>query len=281
MAVHILTLACPDRPGIVAGIAEGLLKLDANILENAQFGDEATTTFCMRTRFETPIERAGEIEEALAPRADALQADMHVQPEHQRCRALVMVSKVDHCLLDLLYRVEMDELPIDIPVVVSNHTLLADTVARHGIAFEHVPITPETREQAEAKLLDLVAAHRVDLVVLARYMQILSAGLCRALAGRVINIHHSFLPGFAGARPYHQAWQRGVKLIGATAHYATADLDEGPIIDQDVARVTHTQTPAQMMVVGRDLERVVLSRAVKAHAEGRVFLLGRRTVVFP
>jgi formyltetrahydrofolate deformylase len=174
----------------------------------------------------------------------------------------------------------MGELPIDVPVVVSNNTVLADTVARHGIPFEHVPVTPDTRTAAEARLLDLVAAHGVDLVVLARYMQILSERLCRELAGRVINIHHSFLPGFAGARPYHQAWERGVKLIGATAHYVTEELDEGPIIDQDVARVTHSHTADQMQIVGRDLERVVLSRAVKAHAEGRVFLLGHRTVVF-
>jgi formyltetrahydrofolate deformylase len=280
VAVHILTLACPDRPGIVASIAEGLLELDGNILENAQFGDEATATFCMRTRFETPVERAEHIEEALGPRAAALRAELHVRPEDRRTRTLVMVSKVDHCLLDLLYRVEMDELPIEIPVVVSNHPNLADTVARHGIPFEHVPVTPDTRRQAEAKLLALVAAHRIDLVVLARYMQILSEELCHELAGRVINIHHSFLPGFTGARPYHQAWQRGVKLIGATAHYVTAELDEGPIIDQDVARASHSQSPGQMLIVGRDLERVVLSRAVKAHAEGRVFLLGRRTVVF-
>jgi formyltetrahydrofolate deformylase len=280
VAVHILTLACPDRPGIVASISEGLLELGANILENAQFGDEATAMFCMRTRFETPVEQPERIEQALARRAAALGAELHVHPEHRRLRTLVMVSKVDHCLVDLLYRVGMGELPIDVPVVVSNNTVLADTVARHGIPFEHVPVTPDTRPAAEARLLDLVAAHEVDLVVLARYMQILSEGLCRELAGRVINIHHSFLPGFAGARPYHQAWQRGVKLIGATAHYVTEELDEGPIIDQDVARVTHAHTADQMRIVGRDLERVVLSRAVKAHAEGRVFLLGHRTVVF-
>lgn len=280
MAVHILTLACPDRPGIVASIAEGLLELDANILENAQFGDESTATFCMRTRFETPVERSEQIEEALASRAAALRADLHVRPENRRSRTMVLVSKVDHCLVDLLYRVGMGELPVDIPVVVSNHATLAGTVARHGIPFEHVPVTPETRRKAEARLLDLVAAHEIDLVVLARYMQVLSEGLCRELAGRVINIHHSFLPGFTGARPYHQAWKRGVKLIGATAHYVTAELDEGPIIDQDVARVSHSQSAEQMLIVGRDLERVVLARAVKAHAEGRVFLLGRRTVVF-
>lgn len=282
VATYILTLACPDRPGIVASIADGLLALDGNIVENAQFGDAATATFCMRTRFEAPVDRAEEVEAALAPRAAELGAELHVRPEDRLMRTLLMVSKVDHCLIDLLYRIEMGELPIQVPAIVSNHSDLADTAARHGmdIAFEHIPNTPATRPDAEARLLELIDVHGVDLVVLARYMQILSDDLCRRLAGRVVNIHHSFLPGFVGARPYHQAWERGVKIIGATAHYVTADLDEGPIIDQDVARVSHSQTPEQMVMVGRDLERVVLSRAVKAHAEGRVFLLGRRTVVF-
>ena len=281
MAEHILTLACPDRPGIVASVAEGLLGLDGNILENAQFRDEATTTFCMRTRFSTPVADPDEIAAALAPRAEALGADLHIRPEGRRLPVLVMVSKVDHCLLDLLYRVGMDEMPIDVRLVVSNHTDLADTAARHDIPFVHVPVTAATRDQAEGRLLELVAEHDVELVVLARYMQILSPRVCDPLAGRIINIHHSFLPGFAGARPYHQAWEHGVKVIGATAHYVTAELDDGPIIDQDVARVAHSHTAAQMQVVGRDLERVVLSHAVRAHAEDRVFVLGRRTVVFP
>ena len=216
----------------------------------------------------------------LQPRATALRADLAVRREDRRCRTLVLVSKYDHCLVDLLYRLRTGELSIDIPVVVSNHPDLEETVVRQGIPFEYVPVTPETRDDADARLLDLVAEHEIDLVVLARYMQILSPGVCGELGGRAINIHHSFLPGFKGAKPYHQAWQRGVKLIGATAHYVTADLDEGPIIDQDVARVTHSQDPGQMLIIGRDLERLVLSRAVKAHAEGRVFLLGRRTVVF-
>ncbi len=280
MAVHILTLVCPDRPGIVHSVSEGLLEVDANILENAQFGDQPTGTFCMRTRFETPIDDSAAIVATLQPRATALRADLAVRREDRRCRTLVLVSRYDHCLVDLLYRLRTGELSIDIPVVVSNHPDLEDTVVRHGIPFEYVPVTPETRDDADARLLDLVAEHEIDLVVLARYMQILSSGVCGVLGGRVINIHHSFLPGFKGAKPYHQAWQRGVKLIGATAHYVTADLDEGPIIDQDVARVTHSQDPAEMLIIGRDLERLVLSRAVKAHAEGRVFLLGRRTVVF-
>jgi formyltetrahydrofolate deformylase len=280
MANHILTLSCPDRPGIVASIAEGLLELGANIVENAQFGDQATGMFCMRTRFETPVEEAEQIEQTLRPRADALRAALAVRREDRRTRVLVMVSKYDHCLVDLLYRWRAGELSIDIPVVVSNHPDLGETVARHGIAFEHVPVTTATRSQAEATLLQLVGQHDIDVVVLARYMQVLSDGLCRELAGRVINIHHSFLPGFKGAKPYHQAWQRGVKVIGATAHYVTAELDEGPIIDQDVARVSHAHDAEQMLIVGRDLERLVLSRAVKAHAEGRVFVVGQRTVVF-
>jgi formyltetrahydrofolate deformylase len=280
MAIHILTLACPDRPGIVASIAQGLLELGANIVENAQFGDTATQTFCMRTRFESPIADAAEIRDALAPRATELSATVDVHAAERRTRTLVMVSRYDHCLVDLLYRVQAGELPVEVPVVVSNHPDLAATVAHHGIPFVHVPVTKETRDEADARLLALVDEHAIDLVVLARYMQILSPTVCQSLAGRAINIHHSFLPGFKGARPYHQAWDRGVKVIGATAHYVTADLDEGPIIDQDVARVSHAHTPEEMVIVGRDLERVVLSRAVKAHAEGRVFLLGHRTVVF-
>jgi formyltetrahydrofolate deformylase len=220
------------------------------------------------------------VEDALEPRSSELGATVRVRREDQRQRVVVMVSKYDHCLVDLLYRWRAGELAIDIPVVVSNHPDLRDLVVGHGIAFEQLPAGPGAKEEADARLLELLDAHQVDLVVLARYMQVLSEPVCRELQGRAINIHHSFLPGFKGAKPYHQAWQRGVKLIGATAHYVTADLDEGPIIDQDVARVSHAHTPEQMLIIGRDLERLVLSRAVKAHAEGRVFLLGRRTVVF-
>ncbi|MDQ1357374.1 MAG: formyltetrahydrofolate deformylase [Acidimicrobiaceae bacterium] len=280
MSSHILTLVCPDRPGIVASIAEGLLGVGANIVENAQFSDMPTGMFCMRTRFESPIDDAAEIVEVLRGRAEALHAELRVRREDQRCRTLIMVSKYDHCLVDLLYRWRAGELQVDIPVVVSNHPDLAETVTRAGIGFEHVPVTDRTRAGAEDRVRQLVAAHDIELVVLARYMQIVSNDLCRELAGRMINIHHSFLPSFKGAKPYHQAWERGVKVIGATAHYVTPDLDEGPIIDQDVARVAHSHTPDQMVIVGRDLERLVLSRAVKAHSEGRVFLLGRRTVVF-
>lgn len=281
MTIHVLTLTCPDRPGIVASMSQGLLELGANIIESAQFGDEATATFCMRTRFDAPLDEPDEVTAALRTRAGDLQAAMTVRRPDRPMRALVLVSTYDHCLVDLLYRWHAGELPIEIPLVVSNHPHLSGLVDRSGVAFEHVPVTPETRATSEARLLDLVASHDVEVVVLARYMQVLSGEVCRRLAGRAVNIHHSFLPGFKGARPYHQAWARGVKVIGATAHYATAELDEGPIIDQDVARVSHAHGPDELRVVGRDLERVVLARAVKAHAEGRVFLLGDRTVVLP
>ncbi|MBA3803132.1 MAG: formyltetrahydrofolate deformylase, partial [Acidimicrobiia bacterium] len=236
MAVHILTLQCPDQPGIVASISTALLEFGANILENAQYDDPATNTFCMRTRFESPMEDDDEIAGKLALRARALHADLRVRREDRQPRALILVSKYDHCLIDLVYRWNVGELGADIALVVSNHRDLGDTVAHYGIEFAHLPVTTETKAEAEEALLNLVDSHRIDIVVLARYMQILSGGLCAQLAGRAINIHHSFLPGFKGARPYHQAWQRGVKVIGATAHYVTADLDEGPIIDQDVAR---------------------------------------------
>jgi formyltetrahydrofolate deformylase len=282
MTRHVLTIECPDRPGIVASIAQGLVDLDANIVENAQFSDEPTARFCMRTRFDADIDDAADVAAALADRAAALDATLRVRREDRHQRAIVMVSTADHCLLDLLYRHGEGELPVDLALVVSNHPDLGEVVSRHGIPFQHVPVpTAADRPAAEARLLELVADLDVDLVVLARYMQILSAEVCHALAGRIINIHHSFLPGFKGARPYRQAWERGVKMIGATAHYATAELDDGPIIAQDVAPVTHALDPEHLQVVGRDLERLVLSRAVRAHAEDRVFLLGGRTVVFP
>ncbi len=280
MVTHILTLACPDRPGIVASVAEGLLEVGANIVENAQFGDPVTSTFCMRTRFDAPEDDPAVVRAALAGRADRLGAELAVRREDTPPRMLVLVSRYDHALVDLLYRRRDDEIGVDIPLVVSNHPDLRELVEAFGIAFEHVPVTRETKPGAEARLVELIEAHGIDVVVLARYMQILSADLCQRLAGRAINIHHSFLPGFKGARPYHQAWERGVKLIGATAHYVTADLDEGPIIDQDVARVNHAHTPEQMATLGKDIERMVLARAVKAHVEGRVFLIGERTVVF-
>lgn len=281
MPVHILTLSCPDKKGIVAAVAAALVELDANILQNFQFSDPSTDTFCMRARFEADFFESSEISDQLQPVAESLSGQLRVRREDQNRRALLMVSRYDHCLVDLLYRKGTGELPIDVPIVVSNHPDLRDTVLRHGLEFEHLPVTKDSKPAAEARLLDLVDKHDADFVVLARYMQILSDDLCRALPGRIINIHHSFLPGFKGAKPYHQAWERGVKLIGATAHYVTADLDEGPIIGQDVAAVSHRDTPEQMVTRGRDIERLVLSKAVKAHAEDRIFLLDNsRTIVF-
>jgi formyltetrahydrofolate deformylase len=221
------------------------------------------------------------VAERLAPTAAGLGGDLRVRREDHRRRALVMVSKFDHCLLDLLYRVRTGELPIELPVVVSNHPDLREVVEREGIEFVHVPVTADTKGEAEARLAALVEAHEVDLIVLARYMQVLSDDFCARHPARIINIHHSFLPGFKGAKPYHQAWERGVKLTGATAHFVTAELDEGPIIVQDVEAVSHRHSPEQMATRGRDIERRVLAAAVTAFAEDRIFLLANdRTVVF-
>ena len=276
----VLTLSCPDRPGIVRALAEGVVRVDGNIVENAQFSDPVTGTFCMRTQFETPQQDLATVRAVIAEEVARFGPVLTLRRTEDRRRALVMVSRFDHCLLDLLYRWQIGELPVEIPVVVSNHEDCRDIVERAGIAFEWVRVTADTKPAAEARLFELVDAHRVDVVVLARYMQVLSDDACRRLAGRVINIHHSFLPGFKGARPYHQAYERGVKLIGATAHYVTADLDEGPIIEQDVVRVHHGMDADALVAVGRDVERVVLSRAVRLHAEDRVLLTGARTVVF-
>jgi formyltetrahydrofolate deformylase len=279
MNTYILTLSCPDRPGIVHGVSGALLDVDANILENAQFDDLDSGLFTMRTRFETNRSLA-DIEGVLAPIVDELSADYHVRDEQQQPRALIMVSKQDHCLVDLLYRKGTGELPIDIALVVSNHTDAAHHAARYGVRFEHLPITSEVKEQQEQRLLELIDELDVDFVILARYMQILSPELCQRLSGRIINIHHSFLPGFVGARPYQQAHQRGVKIIGATAHYVTSELDEGPIIEQDVERVNHSMTASQLAVIGQDIERRVLARAVRYHAEDRVLVVGSKTIVF-
>ncbi len=276
---YILTLSCPDRPGIVHAISGALLDVDGNILENAQFDDLDTGLFTLRTRFESPLGHE-EVAAALEPVVEGLGADYRLRLESVKPRMLVMVSKYDHCLLDLLYRQSTGELAVEIPLVVSNHTDTAHHAARYGVRYEHLPVTSEIKAQQERRLLELVDEHRIDFVVLARYMQILSSELCEALLGRAINIHHSFLPGFKGARPYHQAHARGVKLIGATAHYVTSDLDEGPIIDQDVERVSHAHTAEQLTTLGQDIERRVLARAVRYHAEERVILIGNKTVVF-
>ena len=280
MSRFVLTVQCPDRPGIVYAFAQALLDAEANILENAQFRDTITGSFCLRTRFETPLTDLDEVRARIQPAVEQFGATLTLRDEAVRKRVLIMVSKFDHCLGDLLYRWKNGELAIDLPLVVSNHFDCQELVARHGIPFVHLPVTAATKAAAEQRLVELVDEHRVDVVVLARYMQILSSDLCAKLAGRVINIHHSFLPGFKGARPYQQAFERGVKLIGATAHYVTADLDEGPIIEQDVIRVTHAYEAEDLTVIGRDVERQVLARAVRYQAEDRLLLIGNRVVVF-
>jgi formyltetrahydrofolate deformylase len=276
---YVLTLKCPDQPGIVNRVTGALLEVGGNITESAQFGDPDTNTFTLRTVFDSEA-TSDDVRAVLESAASGLAAELRVRPAASRLRALVMVSRSEHCLLDLLFRHRTGELAIDIPLIVSNHPDCEQLAAQYGIAFELIPVTPETKEEAEALLLERVAALEIDFVVLARYMQILSQGVCGPLSGRIINIHHSFLPGFKGSRPYHQAHERGVKLIGATAHYVTTDLDEGPIIDQDVARVTHAHSAEEMVMIGRDVERIVLSRAVKYHSEDRVILIDSKTVVF-
>jgi formyltetrahydrofolate deformylase len=280
----VLTLSCPDRPGIVHAVAAYLHGSGTNILDSQQFADLTLNRFFMRVHVETvgggvdgPGLRAG-----FGAIADAFGMDWDLHDLAVRPRVLIMVSREGHCLNDLLYRREAEALAIDVRLVVGNHPDLARLAAGHGVPFEHVPVGPDPggQAQAEERLLGLVAAHRIDLVVLARYMRILSPDLCAKLPGRIINIHHSFLPSFRGARPYQQAHEYGVKLIGATAHYVTAELDEGPIIEQEVARVEHNASPAQLAALGRDAERVALARAVRWHAEHRILLHGRRTVIF-
>ena len=275
----IATLQCADQPGIVHAMTSAVLACGGNIIENQQFTDEPTNTFVMRTRFETSqgIDAARKsLNEGLGKFSPIL----HIRPTQSKPRALVLVTKESHCLRDLLYLLELGELPIEIPVVVSNHEDLRTLVESHGFTFIHLPVTAATKADQEKELLALIEKHSIDFVVLARYMQVLSNDFCAALPGRIINIHHSFLPGFKGAKPYHQAHARGVKIIGATAHFVTAHLDEGPIIEQDVAHVSHTSTPDDLIALGRDIERRVLAKAVKLYAQDRIFIVGERTVVF-
>jgi len=275
----IATLQCADQPGIVHAMTSAVLACGGNIIENQQFTDEPTNTFVMRTRFETTqgIDVARKnLNEGLGKFSPTL----HIRPSQSKPRALVLVTKESHCLRDLLYLLELGELPIEIPVVVSNHEELRALVESHGFTFIHLPVTTTTKGAQEKEILALIEEHSIDFVVLARYMQVLSNEFCAALPGRIINIHHSFLPGFKGAKPYHQAHAHGVKIIGATAHFVTAHLDEGPIIEQDVAHVSHTSTPDDLIALGRDIERRVLAKAVKLYAQDRIFIVGERTVVF-
>jgi formyltetrahydrofolate deformylase len=275
---YILTLRCVDAPGVIHAVSGALLEVSGNVLEQGQFTDEHTGMFSMRTRFETPVRDIDTVRSIVTAATARFDPIVTLRNESVRRRALIMVSTEDHCLVDLLYRHANGELPIDIPVIVSNHESAAEVASHYGIAFAHIPVT--SKPEAEAALRRLIEDHSVDVVILARYMQILSDGFCADFEGRIINIHHSFLPGFKGARPYHQAFERGVKLIGATAHFVTADLDEGPIIEQDVERVSHSHTADDLAEIGRDIERVVLARAVRLYAEDRVLLDGQRTVVF-
>jgi formyltetrahydrofolate deformylase len=280
MEHYILTLRCADQPGIVRSLAEGIVQAKGNITESAQFSDPPTGLFCLRTSFESPEEDLEAIRSLVAGAVRRFQPVLTLRRESSRRRVLVMASRFDHCVRDLLYRWDIGELPADVRLVVSNHETCRPIAERYGLPYHHIPVTAATKPEAERRLLALVAEYEIDVVVLARYMQVLSDEACRRLEGRAINIHHSFLPGFTGARPYHQAYERGVKLIGATAHFVTPDLDEGPIIEQDVARVSHGHTPEQLVAIGRDVERLVLARAVRLYAEDRVLLVGARTVVF-
>jgi formyltetrahydrofolate deformylase len=280
MEHYILTLRCADQPGIVRSLAEGIVRVKGNILESAQFSDPPTGLFCLRTSFESPDENVEAVRERIAGQVARFDPALTLRRESSRRRMLVMVSRHDHCLRDLLYRWDVGEIPADLRLVVSNHEDCGYLAERYGVPYVHIPVSAATKPAAERRLLELIAEYQVEVVVLARYMQVLSDDLCRVLEGRVINIHHSFLPGFKGARPYHQAHERGVKLIGATAHFVTPDLDEGPIIEQDVVRVGHAHTPEQLVAIGRDVERLVLARAVRLYAEDRVLLAGPRTVVF-
>jgi formyltetrahydrofolate deformylase len=275
----IATLQCADQPGIVHAMTSSVLAASGNIIENQQFTDPVTNSFVMRTRFETnsSLDKAREV---LANGLAKFNPVLNLRDNATPKRALVIVTKESHCLRDLLYLLELGELPIEIPLVVGNHDELKSLVESHGITFKHLPVTADSKVTAEKELLSIVAVEKIDFVVLARYMQILSPSFCSQLSNRIINIHHSFLPGFKGAKPYHQAHEKGVKIIGATAHFVTEDLDEGPIIEQDVAHVTHASSPEQLIAIGRDIERRVLAKAVRLFAEDRIFIVGNRTVVF-
>ena len=279
---YVLTMSCPDKQGIVHAVSSYLFMTGCNIEDSQQFGDRETGLFFMRVHFEAePAVTLEKLRASFAAIGESFKMDWQIHRSEERMRIVLMVSKFGHCLNDLLFRTSIGALPVEIAAVVSNHTDFAELVGSYDIPFVHIPVTKETKAAAEAQVLELVRAENVELVVLARYMQVLSDDLCQALSGRIINIHHSFLPSFKGAKPYHQAHARGVKLIGATAHYVTADLDEGPIIEQEVARVTHSARSEELAAVGRDLECQALARAVRWHVQNRVILNGHKTVVFP
>ncbi|NVN01077.1 MULTISPECIES: formyltetrahydrofolate deformylase [Asaia] len=282
MSRYCVTVTCEARRGVVAVISGYLAGKGCNISDSAQFDDSETKRFFMRTSF--VAETGASLEELrrdFAPLAAEYGMEATFYDEAERLNVVVMVSRFGHCLNDLLYRVRLGALPINIVAVISNHLDFQKLVVNHDIPFHYIRVTKENKAEAEAQQLRIIRETGADLVVLARYMQVLSDDLCQQLSGRTINIHHSFLPSFKGAHPYHQAHARGVKLIGATAHYVTADLDEGPIIEQDIIRVSHNQSPEDYVALGRDVESQVLARAIHAHAHRRVFLSGRKTIVFP
>jgi formyltetrahydrofolate deformylase len=277
-----LTISCPDRVGIVAAVSHFIAERGGWIVEANHHADAASGRFFMRNvmRSESLAQGVDAFRRDFAAIAQRFGMDWALAESARRKRVVILVSRLDHCLVDLLYRWRSGELACDIPCVISNHPDLRAYVEWHGVAFHEVPVTAATKREAFARVAQLYDDHGGDVMVLARYMQILSPELCARYAGRIINIHHSFLPSFVGARPYHQAFERGVKLIGATSHYVTEDLDQGPIIDQDVVRVDHDDTVEDLIRYGRDVERAVLSRALKYHLEDRVLLSGHRTVVF-
>ncbi|WP_322996066.1 formyltetrahydrofolate deformylase [Castellaniella sp.] len=278
---YILTLSCHDRMGIVHAFSAWLLQHHGNIVHAQQFGDLDSQQFFLRVHFSLPAHCTDtELEADFLAVAERFGMQFHIHDASRKTRLLILVSRQGHCLNDLLFRVRNEQMAAEVVGVASNHLDLQPMAAAHGLPFHHLPVSADTRVAQEARLLALVKESHADLVVLARYMQILSTDLCKALEGRAINIHHSFLPSFKGARPYHQAHARGVKLIGATAHYVTQDLDEGPIIEQDIERVDHAMNPQDLSRIGSDIESVVLSRAVRWHVEHRILLNGKRTVVF-
>ncbi len=277
---YILTLSCPDRRGLVHAVSGFLLEQGANIEEAAQYNDSATGLFFMRVQFVFSDTDPATLKTALAELAERFEMRWSLHSQAENMKTVLLVSKDGHCLNDLLFRWKSGLLPIDIRAIISNHRDFYQLAASYNVPFHHIPVTAATKAQAEARQFEIIQAEGAELVVLARYMQVLSNDLCTKLAGRAINIHHSFLPSFKGAKPYYQAHDRGVKLIGATAHYVTADLDEGPIIEQDVARADHTDTVEDLTARGRDTESQVLARAVKWHSERRVILNGHKTVVF-
>jgi formyltetrahydrofolate deformylase len=280
MTAYILNLSCPDRQGIVHAVSGFLLERQGNIEEAAQYNDPDTGLFFMRVQFACDAVRQNDLREQLTSFANPFGMKWTLHDTTQSMRTVLMVSKEGHCLNDLLFRFKSGLLPLDIRAIISNHREFYQLAASYNVPFHHIPVTSATKAQAEAKAFEVIEAEGAELVVLARYMQILSDDLCQKLSGRAINIHHSFLPSFKGAKPYYQAHDRGVKLIGATAHYVTADLDEGPIIEQDVARVDHSKTVEDFTAQGRDTESQVLARPVKWHSEHRVLLNGHKTVIF-